>query len=108
LAESFSQADGDRVLAESGAIEDEVAARHFYSATEAEQPAVEAKPLLGSVAVDRRVQCVARRLQNDDPILQLRGYKALAMATDDTQWEDMAFATLAEMIEAPKSQEGGM
>ena len=34
-----------------------------------------------------------------DPILQLRGFKALAQATGEHVWEDRAFSTLAEMIE---------
>jgi len=103
LAESFVQADAERILAELVAIEDEVAARRFYSAIEAERPALEAKPLLGSRAVDRRVQWVAGQLQEDAPILQLRGYEALAVATGEPGWEDRAFATLAEMIETTVS-----
>jgi len=99
LAESFAQADGERILAELATIENEVAGRRFYSAIEAERPAVEVKPLLGSVAVGRRVEWVAEQLRDDDPILRLRGYKALAVATGDAGWEDQAFVTLAEMIE---------
>ena len=103
LAESFAQADGEQTLAELVTIENEVAARRFYSAVEAERPAAEVKPLLGPTAVDQRVQWVARRLQGGDPILRLRGYKALALATGDAKWEDQAFATLAEMIETTVS-----
>ena len=105
LAESFVQADAERILAELVAIEDEVAARRFYSAIAAERPALEAKPLLGSRAVDRRVQWVAGQLQEDAPILQLRGYEALAVATGEPGWEDRAFATLAEMIETAVSRQ---
>jgi fucokinase len=99
LAESFAQADGRRILAGLVAVEDQVAARRTYAAIEAEQPALEVKPLLGSAAVDRRVRWVAEQLRGDDPILKLRGYKALTVATGDPRWEDEAFATLAEMIE---------
>jgi fucokinase len=101
LAESFARADSERILAEMVAIEDEVAAQHFYSAIQAEQPAAEAKSLLGpsAPAVDRRLGWVATRLEHDDSLLQLRGYKALAEATGDLEWEDRAFATLAKMIE---------
>jgi len=100
LAESFVQADGERILAELTAIEDEVAARRFYSAITAEQPAAEAKSLLGSVAraVTRRAERCAQWLASDDPILRLCGYKALAEATGEGKWEDRAFATLATII----------
>lgn len=102
LAESFAQADGDRILADVMAVEDYVAARRFYTAIEAEQPAAEAKALLGVVqkAVKRRCDLIAAWLAEADPILRLRGYKALAVATGDPAWEDRAFATLAAMIEA--------
>jgi fucokinase len=101
LAESFAVADGDRILAEVASIEDLVASRRFYSAFEAERPAEDIEPLLGSVAgaVERRAGQVAERLAADDPILRLRGYKALAEATGEQKWEDRAFETLAVMIE---------
>jgi fucokinase len=101
LAESFARADGERLLAEIAAIEDLVAAHRFYSEVEAEQPATEIKPLLGSSeqAVARHAQQVAEWLADADPIFQLRGYKALAEAAGEPSWEDRAFATLAAMIE---------
>jgi fucokinase len=101
LAESFAVADGDRILAEVASIEDLVASRRFYSAFEAERPAEDIKPLLGSTApaVERRAGQVAEHLADDDPILRLRGYKALAEATREQKWEDRAFETLAAMIE---------
>jgi len=101
LAESFAQADGERLLAEITAIEDLVAAHRFYSAIEAEQPAAEIKPTLGNSkrVVARRARQVAEWLANANPILQLRGYKALAEATGEPSWEDRAFAVLAVMIE---------
>jgi fucokinase len=101
LAESFAVADGGRILAEVASIEDLVASRQFYSAFEAERPAEDIEPLLGSVAgaVERRAGQVAERLADDDPILRLRGYKALAEATGEQKWEDRAFETLAAMIE---------
>ena len=105
LAESFVQADAGRILAEVVAIEDEVAARRFYAATLAEQPASETKHMLGTAGVDRRVQWVAQQLQSGDPILQLRGYEALTVATGDARWEDRAFAILAEMIETAVSHQ---
>ena len=48
LAKSFARADGERVLAEIVDIEDLAAARRFYSAVGAEQPAAEVRSLLGS------------------------------------------------------------
>jgi len=102
LAESFVQADGERILADISAVEDLAAARRFYAAIMAEQPAVEAARLLGNVpaAVARRCELTAAWLAQDDPIVRLRGYKALAVASGDASWEDRAFATLAAIIEA--------
>jgi fucokinase len=101
LAESFTRADGERLLAEIAAIEDLVAAHRFYSAVEAEQPAAEIRPLLGSRerVSARRARRVAEWLAHADPILQLRGYKALAEASGEPSWEARAFAVLAAMIE---------
>jgi hypothetical protein len=101
LAERFAQADGERILADVAEVEDYVAARRFYAAIVAEQPAAEARKLLGMVesTVMRRCQQVAGWLAEADPILRMRGYKALAVATGDSRWEDRAFATLARMIE---------
>ena len=101
LAESFARADGERLLTEIASIEDLVAVHRFYSAFEAEQPATGIKPLLGSSTrvVARRAQRAAEWLANADPILQLRGYKALAEAAGEPSWEDRAFAILATMIE---------
>ncbi len=102
LADSFHRADGERILAEAAAVEDQVAARRFYAAVCAEAPAQQAKTRLGMLpeAVKRRATLVGQRLATDAPILRLRGYAALAVATDDPGWEDRAFATLAEMIAA--------
>jgi fucokinase len=101
LAESFARADGERLLADVVAVEDLVAARQFHSALEAEQPAAEARALLGSSQqmITRRAARVAEWLSDADPVLRLRGYKALAEATGDPSWEDQAFATLAAMIQ---------
>ncbi len=106
LAESFARADSQCILSDLVAIEDYVAAGRFYDAIEAEQPAAEAKALLGATqkAVKRRSDLVATWLAEADPILRLRGYKALAVATGDMSWEDQAFATLATMIEAAVRQ----
>jgi fucokinase len=104
LGESFRQADGERILAETAAIEDLVAAQHCYRAIQAAQPASEAKALLNKIpgATGRRAQLVSQWLAEADPILQLRGYAALAAATGDAAWEDHAFETLAEMVEGAK------
>jgi fucokinase len=104
LAESFRQADGERILVETAAIEDLVAAQHCHRAIQAEQSASEVKALLNKIpgAAGRRVQLVSQWLAHADPILQLRGFAALAAATGDGAWEDRAFTTLAEMVEGSK------
>ncbi len=102
LGESFRQADGERILAETAAIEDRVAAQQGCHAIRAEHPASAVRALLTKIpgAAGRRVQLVSQWLAGADTILQLRGYAALAAATGDAAWEDRAFETLAEMIEA--------
>jgi fucokinase len=107
LAESFVRADRHRILAELTRIEDHVAARTFLAAVEAEHPAAEVKGLLGYIpaSVQRRCELVGERLARADSILRLRGYKALAEASEDSTWEDRAFATLAQMIEVSVSKQ---
>ncbi len=101
LAHSFALADSERILADLTQIEDYIAARHFQAAFQAEQPAAEAKKLLGSVTsnVLRRCELIGDWLARTDPLLRLRGYKALAEASGQSDWEDKAFTTLAQMIE---------
>jgi fucokinase len=101
LAEGAAQADGPRLLAELLALEDTVAILRFGAAVEAEQPAAEAKALLGAApgVVRRRAQRAGDRWRTADPILQIRGFKALSEATGARIWEDRAFNTLAGMIE---------
>jgi fucokinase len=102
LATSFARADSDRILADLMQIEDYVAARYFYAAIQAEQPAAEAKNSLGSASsnVLRRCELIGDWLAQADPIMRLRGYKALAVASGQSEWEDHAFTVLAEMIES--------
>jgi fucokinase len=66
-----------------------------------EQPAAETADLLGATAHarERRSKQTGEWLARADPILRLRGYKTLCEATGEVEWEDAAFATLAEMIE---------
>lgn len=101
LADSFARADTHRILNELIELEDYVAARRFFAAVQAQQPAAEAVTLLGSITanIERRCDIVSGWLAQADPILRLRGYKALAEATEDARWEDQAFATLANLIE---------
>ena len=100
LATSTTQADVQRVLDEVAGVEDYVAARRFYDAVVAEQPAMEMRGIVAHAAVrlDRRAAWVGRWLQGATPRLRLRGYVALATATGKSAWEDMAFGTLATMI----------
>lgn len=101
MADSFSQADTERLFTELTVLEDAVAARRFFAAIAAEEPAAEVRELLGVAkhAVERRSQHVAALLDGAEPIVKLRGYKALAVATADGSWEDRAFATLSGLIE---------
>lgn len=100
LAESFRRADGAAILAETAALEDIVAADRFIAAIRREQPADEARTLLGGrpEAVARRAVLAGQEFAGADPILRLRGFSAVAAATGDPAWEDRAFATLAEMV----------
>ena len=106
LGESFRQADGERILAETAAIEDRVAAQQGCHAILSEQPASAVRSLLTKIpgATGRRVQIVSQWLAGADTILQLRGYAALAAATGDTGWEDRAFETLARLVEGSRLQ----
>lgn len=102
LADGIGEADGERILSDQMAIEDEVAARRFLAAVEAEEPADEARRLLGVLpaAIERRCRLAARWLSEAEPFLRIRGYKALAVATGDEGWEERAFRVLAETIAA--------
>jgi fucokinase len=102
LAQSAALADGDRLLAGLIAVEDHVAARRFLAGAAAEEPAASIKRVLGQTpaARGRRAALVNEWLLAGDPMLQLRGLRALSEATGDPAWEDAAFAALARMIEA--------
>lgn len=102
LAASFVGADSERILNGLIQIEDFVAARHFYAAIQDQQPAAEARSFIGSVSsnVARRGALIDSWLAQADPILRLRGYKALAVASEQPAWEDRAFAILAQLIES--------
>jgi fucokinase len=101
LAESAALADSEQILASIVDIEDEVAVQRFRAAVVDDQPAVAAKRFLGSAApvVARRGKRIAAWLEHSDPVLQIRGYKALSEAVGEPTWEDRAFAVLATMIE---------
>lgn len=104
LAESFRQADGERILAEAAVIEDHVAAQGFYRAIVAEEPASRARTRLGRTpgAIARRAELVSGWLAAADPLLQIRGNAALAEATGNEAWEDRAFGTLAALVEGSR------
>jgi fucokinase len=101
LADSFAQADGDRLLSDILNLDDYIAGRNFYAAVEAERPAAELKPYLGTASETIRGRCqqLETWFSRADPMFQLRAYKALAEASGQPHWEDRAFATLAGMIE---------
>jgi fucokinase len=108
LAEGFAQADGEQILAEIAALEDEVITRRALVCLEREQPATELAALLHSHTSDilaRRGQRVAARLADADPVLQWRGYRALAVAAGEPAWEERAFAVLAHQIETTVTQQ---
>jgi fucokinase len=101
LAASFAGADSQRILSDLAGIEDFVAAHHFYAAIQDQHPAAEARGLIGPVSsnVARRCLLIDSWLAQADPILRLRGYKALAVASEQPEWEDRAFTILAQLIE---------
>ena len=101
LAESLLRADGERILADIVAVEDQVAVRSFCAAVESEQSAQAASPALGTgrAALTRRAAPVAAHFAAGGPVLCLRGYRALSEATGDIAWEDRALTVLAQMIE---------
>jgi len=107
LAASFAGADSERILSGLAEIEDFVAARHFYAAIQGQQPAAEAQALIGSVSsnIARRCALIDSWLAQADPIVQLRGYKALAAASERPEWEDRAFAILARLIESSVNEQ---
>ena len=100
LAECFYRADAERLLGDISEIEDVVAVRRFYHAVESGHPATLARRWLGKygVVAQRRSAPVIARLERDQPIVQIHGYKALAVAMDDKSYEDRAFTVLASMI----------
>ena len=102
LGESFLQADVQRLVREHAEVEDLVRARRYYAGLERERPARELVPLLGaSQDVPRRARLVADWLESSlDPWLPLRGYRALAVATHESRWEDRAFSALARLVRA--------
>ena len=67
LADGARQADGERILLEMAAIEDQVAARRFYDAVVAEQPARQAATLLGRPPRARGVGRPLVRRGRSDP-----------------------------------------
>ncbi|MCC9078785.1 hypothetical protein FKZ61_022070 [Litorilinea aerophila] len=101
LAESFVQADGQRILDEMAAVEDRVMAHRTFAAMAAERPASEIAQLFhsGGEARPGRRRLLERWLAEADPLLQMRGYKALAVATGEGHWEDRAFGVLAGLIQ---------
>jgi fucokinase len=101
LQESFATADGERVLADISAVEDNVAAQHFFHTILSEAPAAQARELLGhnQSAVSRRCELLKVWIGQTDQLTRLRGYQALAVATGNTAFEDQAFHTLADMVQ---------
>jgi fucokinase len=100
LAQSFQSADLDRLAADVTDLEDEIAGQRFLAAVRSGQPATSAKRWLGrqNAVVRRRCERVSDWLALADPLLRIRGNKALAVALDDKSYEDRAFTVLADMI----------
>jgi fucokinase len=107
LAASFAGADSQHILSDLAGIEDFVAARHFYAAIQDQQPADKARGLIGSVSsnIVRRCLLIDSWLAQADPILRLRGYKALAVVSEQPEWEDRAFTILAQLIETSVNEQ---
>ena len=102
LGESYVRADVHRLVREEAEIEDRVRGRHFYAGLEREHPADELARLLGGPQdAPRRARLVADRVDTSiDPWLPMRGYYALAVATQDRRWEERAFSSLARLVRA--------
>jgi fucokinase len=100
LAEGFLSVDSGRLLADIEFVQDNLKTLQFEQAVLAERPAEEYATCLGSKEQDqrRRARLVAQLLAGGDPLVRLRGYKALAVGTGDCGWEDQAFDVLSDMI----------
>jgi fucokinase len=107
LAESFSAADGWRLLAESAGLEDAIAAAQLFAAIDREEPAAQVAQQAAAWGVARRadrLERLAAWVDAADPVRQLRGYQTLAVLHDDRRLEQRAFDVLAHMIAADTRQ----
>ncbi len=103
LAESFVQANSRRLLDEIAQLEDVIAAAHLLTDINQATPAatIAGKTQRWDVRLrDQRLKLVAGWLGNHTPMVQIRGYRALAEAAGDPRMEDRAFTVLAHLIEA--------
>ena len=102
LAESYRQADVPAMVAAERALADRVAARRYLARVVEEVPAADIASDLGVGALrDRRAGMVADYLgASIDPWLPIRGYRALAIATGESRWEERAFSALARLVRA--------
>lgn len=103
LAESFAQANSRKLLDEMSHLEDTIAAAHLLVAIGDETPAatLAAQTQRWDVRLrDQRLRLVSGWLTGEPPMLQVRGYRALAEAAGDPRLEDRAFSVLANLIEA--------
>jgi fucokinase len=111
LAASYRQADVSAMVAAERDLADRVAARRYLARVADQAPAVAIASDLGVGAVrDRRADRVADYLDASiDPWLPLRGYRALAIATGQSRWEERAFSALARLVRAhtATSRDGG-
>ncbi len=107
LAESFTRADGRRLLAESAGLEDAIAAAQLFAAIDREEPAslvAQQAATWGAGRRAARLDRLAAWVEAAAPVRQLRGYQALAVLNDDRRLEQRAFDVLAHMIEADTRQ----
>ncbi len=100
LAESFRAAGSDRLLDDISEVEDIAAARSFFDAVLNEEPASKAQKILGTTpaTIARRAGLAAEWLVSADPVIRLRGYRALHEADPAAGYEAAAFDSLAGMI----------
>lgn len=100
------QGDGGRLLDAVTDLEDRIAAHKFVDAVISARPAAEARRLLPASSpgsgdrLARRARLSERLLAAEEPIVQMRGLAALAVAVNDERRDDRAFELLRRMIAA--------
>jgi fucokinase len=107
LAESFRRADSRRLLGELAGLEDAVAVHELYAGIDREVPADSLALRMAGwdpATVARRLGMVQAKLEQAPPLVQVRGFRTLALLDENTNGEDRAFGALAALIAAATPQ----